>query len=202
MDTAKIGLSPEEVALIKRTDWILTKNNVLQKVKQLFSNLQSSQQLILQGVANLPQEIINSSPKISKGEYYKGLPWLVLDYPRLFEKDSFFAIRTLFWWGNFFSTTLHLSGKYKIAFQEKIAGLFGYLQQKDFFVCINNDQWEHHFHESNYKSIAAMDHLEFEEITARNAFIKLAKKIPLEQWSDADRKLAEIFNHLSHILKD
>ena len=111
MDTPKIRLSKEEEALINRTDWILTKNHILQKVKQLFSNLQSRQHLILQGMLSLQPEIVNSSPKISKGENYKGLPWLVLDYPRLFEKESFFAIRTLFWWGNFFSTTLHLVRK-------------------------------------------------------------------------------------------
>src|SRR5687767_2567101 len=201
MDKAKIRLSPEEAALINRTDWILTKNNILQKVKQLFSSLQSRQQLILQGVA-IQQKITNSSPKISRGENYKGLPWLVLDYPRLFEKESFLAVRTLFWWGNFFSTTLHLSGKYKIAFQESITGSFDYLRQKDFFVCINNDQWEHHFDETNYKAITGMSLAEFEEITGGNTFIKLAKKIPVDQWSDAERKLAEIFNHLTHILKD
>jgi len=202
MDTAKIRLSPEEADLINRTDWILTKNNILQKVKQLFSNLQSKQQLILQGVVSLQQDFINSSPKISKGENYKGLPWLVLDYPRLFEKESFFAIRTLFWWGNFFSTTLHLSGKYKIACREKIFGSFEYLQQKKFCVCINKDQWEHHFDKDNYKAIAGMDPGEFEEITNKNSFIKLAKKIPLDQWKDADIKLAEIFSQLTHILKD
>src|SRR5688572_10241258 len=145
MDSAKIRLSPEETALIKRSDWILTKNNILQKVKQLFSDLQTKQHLVLQTVPNLQQELVRSSPKISKGENYKGLPWLVLDYPRLFEKDSFCAIRTLFWWGNFFSTTLHLSGKYKAAYGEKIISSFEDLQQKEFCICINNDQWEHHF---------------------------------------------------------
>src|SRR5215510_10733018 len=113
MDTAKIRLSPDEEALINRTDWILTKNKILEKVKHLLSELQSSQTLTLQGISTVPHKLIESSPKISKGENYKGLPWLVLDYPRLFNKESFFAIRTLFWWGNFFSTTLHISGNYK-----------------------------------------------------------------------------------------
>ena len=202
MDTAKIRLSPEEAALISRTDWILTKNNILQKVKQLLAGLQSRQQLILQDCPGLHQQLVKSSPKISRGENYKGLPWLVLDHPRLFTKGSFLAIRTLFWWGNFFSTTLHASGKYKEKCVEKIISSFADLQEKKFFVCVSEDEWQHHFREDNYRSIEKMDLSEFEAIARQNSFIKLAKKISLEQWNDADTKLADTFIQLIKILED
>src|SRR3989337_3789488 len=125
MDTAKIRLSPEEAALVIRADWILTKNSIIQKTKQLLASLQTEQQhLLLSSSSLFPEEIINSSPKISKGENYKGLPYLVLDYPRYFNKEDAFAIRILFWWGNFFSGTLHLSGIYKKKYEEKIIRSF------------------------------------------------------------------------------
>ena len=114
MDRTKIRLSQEEEELVATADWILTKNRVIQKINQLLSNVQTSQQQFLQTCTTLEKEVLASSPKISKGENYKGLPWLVLDYPRSFNKEEVFAIRTLFWWGNFFSVTLHLSGKYKV----------------------------------------------------------------------------------------
>ena len=202
MDTAKIRLSPEEEALINKSDWILTKNNLLGKVRQLLSELQSRQKLILDSFPGLGQELITSSPKISRGENYKGLPWLVLDYPRLFDKESFLAVRTLFWWGNFFSTTLHISGRYKDAYLQKIIGSFSHLQDKAFFVCINKDEWQHHFDKDNYRGIEEMDVLEFEAIVGQNSFIKLAKKMPLDQWNDADTNLADAFIQLTHILKD
>ena len=86
--------------------------------------------------------------------------------------------------------------------RQKIIGLFENLQQKKFSICINTDQWEHHFDEDNYKGIAGMDFVEFEEVTGQHSFIKLATKIPLDQWNDAEIKLAEIFSHLTHILRD
>ena len=202
MDTAKIRLSPEEEALISRTDWILTKNNLLEKVKQLFSGLQSRQHHLLQGFPGLPQELAGSSPKISKGEKYKGLPWLVLDYPRLFHKESFLAIRTMFWWGNFFSATLHISGKYKDAYVQKIIGSLSHLQEKNFFVCINKEEWHHHFEKDNYRSVEEMNLSELEELARHNSFMKLAKRIPLEEWNDAEIKLADIFIQLIQILQD
>ena len=150
MDTAKIRLSPEEEELVATADWILTKNRVIQKINQLLSNVQTSQQQLLQTCTTLEKEVLTSSPKISKGENYKGLPWLVLDYPRSFNKEDVFAIRTLFWWGNFFSVTLHLSGKYKVQYEKKIIDSFESLKAADFSVCINEDQWQHHFEASNY----------------------------------------------------
>jgi hypothetical protein len=197
MYKAKIRLSPEEAALITRADWILTKNNVIQKTNQLLGNLQTEQNVLLQSFFSVfPSEIINSSPKISKGENYKGLPYLVLDYPRYFNKEDVFAIRTLFWWGNFFSVTLHISGTYKKIYTEKIIRSFELLRANDFFVCINEDAWEHHFETNNYQPLHTLTTSSFEEMISQKPFIKLSKKIPLEQWNDAEKNLLEIFSQL------
>jgi hypothetical protein len=202
MDTAKIRLSPEEEALVATTDWILTKNNVLQKIKQLLSILQSHQQQLLLSAGSLKDEVLKSSPKISKGENYKGLPWLVLDYPGYFNKEDVFAIRTLFWWGNFFSITLHISGNYKAKYEKKIIVSFESLKREGFFLCINEEQWEHHFEANNYLPVLDLTGSQFREIIGKRSFIKLAKKIPLEQWNDVEKKLLEIFGQLINTLKD
>lgn len=203
MDSAKIRLSPEEAALVIRTDWILTKNRVIQKTKQLLAALQTEQQNLLRSHANVfPEEIINSSLKISKGENYKGLPYLVLDYPKCFNKEDALAIRMLFWWGNFFSGTLHLSGIYKIKYEEKIIRAFESLKTKDFSICINEDQWEHHFETTNYLPLHTMTTCQFEEIIRKKFFIKLSKKISLEQWNDAEKNLLDIFVQLINTLAD
>ena len=201
MGTAKIRLSPEEAALITRADWILTKNSVIEKTKQLLADLQTEQHHLFQSCSSLfPEEIINSSPKISKGENYKGLPYLVLDYPRYFSKEDAFAIRTLFWWGNFFSSTLHLSGIYKKQYEEKIINSFESLKEKEFSACINKDQWEHHFDPDNYQTLHAFTAAEFEKLIREKPFIKLSKKISLQQWNDAEKNLLEIFSQLVNTL--
>lgn len=200
MDRTKIRLSPEEEELVASADWILTKNRVIQKIDQLLSNLQTSQQQFLRTCKTLEKEVLASSPKISKGENYKGLPWLVLDYPRSFNKEEVFAIRTLFWWGNFFSVTLHLSGKYKVQYEKKILGSFESLKSADFSVCISEDQWQHHFEASNYTPLSDADPYQFQERIKKASFIKLAKKIPLEKWNGVEKKLLEIFSQLINTL--
>src|SRR5712671_4795594 len=114
MNSAKIRLSQAEMELVNNADLILTKNAILKKAYRLLGNLQVEQQkYIMLHPSGLPAKVSASTFKISKGENYKELPYLVLDYPRLFEQENIFAVRTMFWWGNFFSITLHLSGRHK-----------------------------------------------------------------------------------------
>ena len=161
MNEAKVRLSQKEAELVQNTDWILTKNVILKKAWALLEIIQQEQKQYIQSFKhNLPEEILKQSAKISKGENYKELPYLVLDFPRFFEQDNIFAIRTMFWWGNHFSITLHLSGKSKNIFEEKILASFPLL--REFSLCVHNDPWEHHFEKSNYNAVYELSHLEFD----------------------------------------
>ena len=51
----------------------------------------------------------------------------------------------MFWWGNFFSLTLHLSGDYKKKWEAEIAAGFTTLKENNFSCCVNDDQWQHDF---------------------------------------------------------
>lgn len=201
MNAAKIRLSAKEMELVTNADWILTKNGILQKANQLLGVLLDEQQkLIATYKTKLPSEIFQASPKISKGENYKGLPYLVLDHPRYFDKEHSSAIRTMFWWGNFFSITLHLSGKFKDQFEQKLITSLAALKEEGFFLCVNDDEWEHHFEEGNYLSLERMNSDSFQSHIKQKKFLKLAHKIPVQNWDDAVELLAGNFSKLLKIL--
>lgn len=190
----KVRLSPLEKELIINSDWILTKNGIIEKVKALLGELQSRQQAILsQPLFALPEEVVLPSAKISKGENYKGLPYLVLDYPRYFTRGHVFAVRSFFWWGHFFSSTFQLSGDYKTKYEDNIIRSFPALQEGGYSVCVNADPWEHDFSEANYSAIKNITANDFEELIRGHLFIKLAKKITLQEWDNAEEKLFEMF---------
>ncbi|HEX6916286.1 MAG TPA: hypothetical protein VF145_13645, partial [Chitinophagaceae bacterium] len=106
---ANVKLSKEELDLVTNAGFILTKNRIIGKVYDMFGLLSET---FRQQAAGFPDEMSRAQAKISKGENYLGLPWVMMDYPRLFSKTDVFAVRCFFWWGNFFSITLQLSGKY------------------------------------------------------------------------------------------
>lgn len=200
MNGAKIRLSPEEAALIERSDWILTKNNIIVKVQMLFGSLQNSQQPYISKLYDRHPEIAAYHPKISKGENYRGLPYLVLDHPRCFEKNALMAIRTMFWWGHFFSVTLQLDGKYKKLYEDKLASSFPELVAQDLFICQHTDPWEYHYEEENYLPVKDLSKDHLETIIHSMAFIKISAKIPLNQWEDAETILTEKYQKLIAIL--
>ncbi|MCG2614714.1 hypothetical protein LZZ85_10500 [Terrimonas sp. NA20] len=196
-DSPKIQLSRFEEQLVTDSSWLLTKNAVLEKIKLMLASLQDGQNEILLGVKDrLPAEVLQPSPKISRGENYLGLPWMVLDHPRYFDRDNLFAVRTMFWWGNFFSTTLLLSGRHKDRYRERIADEWDMLRNDEFYISHNLSAWDHHFENDNYTALREMDELQFRQHLQTHSFIKLAKKISLENWDTLDISLLANFNRL------
>lgn len=200
MNEAKIRLSPAEMELVINDGLILTKNRILSKVMQFLGQLQTVYGQQLSFFPSLPEEVRSAPPKISRGENYKGLPWLVLDYPRCFGQENVFAVRTMFWWGQFFSITLHLAGSYKKQAEKKIIRSFEALAAADYFVCISESPWQHHFENDNYHVLAETGQPSFEQLVLERPFIKLALKFPLQEWDSLYEQLPLQFKKILTII--
>lgn len=186
-----------EMELLTNKEWILTKNRVLEKTDLLFARLQEQQQLLLQHHPDMiPAAVIASGAKLSRGENYRGLPYRILDHPRCFGADGYFAIRSFCWWGNFFSVTLLLSGKYKTAYEDGLLNSCKELSQQDFFYCIQDDPWQHHFERDNVIPLREITYTDWKAQNEKRFFLKLAKKIPLTEWDNAVEQMLEAFELL------
>ncbi|HUQ96269.1 MAG TPA: hypothetical protein VM010_01295 [Chitinophagaceae bacterium] len=187
MRHAKIQLSPAEENLLSNADVILTKNRVLAKIKTLMERVQEAQLEHAATFSNV--HVFDTTPKISRGENYLGLPYLILDYPRVFKPGGIFAIRSFFWWGRFFSSTLHLSGNYKALYAAQLADAFPTFSKHH--ISINADPWQHHFEPDNYIPVSALVHEDFKKLVQAHDHLKLAIKMPVANWVDADAFLFE-----------
>ena len=180
MKETKVQFSDAEMDLMCNREVILTKNMVVQKVKILLEELQNEMTERNKNNAEIfSNDVFSISPKISKGENYLGLPYLILDYPRIFKQQDIFAIRTMFWWGHFFSTTLHLSGIFKNEYGPKIVAAFNLLAKEKYSIGVNTDPWLHHFGPDNYKKIALITKDLFEGECNKAYHLKIAKTISL-----------------------
>lgn len=195
----KIQLSKLEKELVESGEWILTKQSIINKVYQLFGGtLDAYKRIIVEEKELMHPFFKTANGKISKGENYEGLPYVILDYPGLFSKENIFAIRTMFWWGNFFSISLHISGK-NLSGKTNFLTALDYLQENDFFICVNESEWEHSFEPSNYISAAVIDEEKIYEISNKN-FFKISKKIELNKWDDAPEFLEKTFKEIMNFV--
>ncbi len=200
MNETKIRLSEQEMQMVMNAELILTKNRIIEKAGLLLSGLQHSfHEIIINKETGLPDEVLKTSAKISRGENYEGLPYLILDYPRYFTKPDIFAIRTMFWWGHFFSITLHLAGNYKNSFLPKIENAYSLLKDAEFQVSAGEDEWVHHFENNNYLPLKSVSVTDFYLIMQEGSFFKMAKKYPLSDWPVVAEQLERDFKLLTGV---
>jgi len=172
-------LTDQDLALIEDSDFLLAKVQVIAKLTTLMEKTRSALQTHL-GTTDFvfPSDINLSDGKIARGESYKQLPYLVLDYPAVFTKHNIFAFRTMFWWGNFLSVTLHLQGDHFEVHRDNLADNIELLLQKDFYLCVGNTPWEYHYQPDNYELLQS----EHAEQIKSGDFLKLSRRLELDEW--------------------
>lgn len=164
--------------------FILTKNRIIAGVYEMFGGLADEFRV---QAAVLPQELQEVHPKISKGENYLGLPWVMLDYPRRFGKTDVFAVRCFFWWGNYFSFNLQLQGRYQQLYADRLKTFLD-REPDGWQVSTGSDPWQHHIDTGDYQPYN--NGMQLEQLP----FLKLAKKIPLNRWDETYDFLVETFS--------
>ncbi|MBS1665876.1 MAG: hypothetical protein JST58_00715 [Bacteroidetes bacterium] len=197
--SAKIKLSKEELQLVQNAGIILTKNTIMQKVVSLFGILVEEMKDDLKK-RSLPEELIIVSPKISRGENYQGLPYVMLDFPRLFSKEEVFAVRSFFWWGNYFSITLHLHGEYKKRFAPSLLENISLLREKGFWICQSDDPWRHELSADNYTPLSVLDNDAIAQIIEEKPFLKISAKAGLSNWEEAAPILLRFYKDLLSVM--
>ena len=194
MQGSKITLSPAELDLFCNAEVILTKNRIIEKTVALLATVQED----LLADRHLLKE--PSLPKISKGENYQGLPYVVLDYPRISSGEDLFFIRSMFWWGQFFSSTLQVAGRYKQQLITKTIDRYYELAAGPYHLGIQADPWQHHFEADNYRKISSFSLQEFKDRLQQQAHIKIAASWPLSQWDMAANHLVSSWQYLAGLV--
>jgi hypothetical protein len=199
MNGSKIQLSPEEMQLVKNSEWILTKQRVIEKVYGMFGVLSANMQLRVQEKRPaLPEEVLVTGPKISRGEQYGGLPYVVLDYPRFFTKEHVTAVRTFFWWANYFSITLHLKGVYSSRFRHRVMECLLQPGFSGFYISHGGDEFSFNVADGSYRMLGTYQP-GIDEID-KSPFVKISGIIPLEHWEAAPAQLLEAFDKLLTVI--
>jgi len=180
-----IDLSPRELEILHDREFLKTKAQVTAKILELLRQVEKELHTLIQASPfQFPQGTLDQSGKISRGEKYRGLPYLVLDYPRKFQTQSTFAYRTIFLWGDSFSNTLHLAGEDLDSCRASLKTKIENLRGQDFFVCNNKSQWEHHFGPDNYVRLDDLEKKDCQDLIDHQPFVKFARKLELSRWKD------------------
>jgi hypothetical protein len=184
MDTPFIGR--QEFELLQNNSIFLTRKRLQDQLNALLSGcIGPIQSVMLRHADHLPPEILASTPKISRGENYLSFPWTVLDYPRCFSGRDVFALRTMCWWGHYFSISFLVGGRFAELFEERISVNIKQMETDGLYFCSGNDPWKHHLEDTSHQPLASFPEASVDAGSqiATYGFLKLMKKIELDRWS-------------------
>lgn len=164
-----------DIALIEDTHFLLQKAAILSYLTdELHSLGQELKEIAKHSL--FPEDILKTSPKVSRGENYKGLPYLVLDYPRVFGQTDRFAFRVLFWWGHFVSASLYVSGSYLDTYLDKI--LLPDQKRDQLLISINASPWVHDLEEGHVE-LRSLSTEAIQQLVREIGYLKLSARLPL-----------------------
>ncbi|NJO02163.1 MAG: hypothetical protein HC880_11165 [Bacteroidia bacterium] len=141
-----MNLNDKELAYLQDQDFLPAKLRLMDRLGKELADLQAQLRThIVQSALHFPAGTDLITGKISRGENYLNLPYLVLDFPRLINPENIFALRTMFWWGHEFSCTLHLQGlaldHYRNALLENLPQWRG----KQIYLSVHQHPWAYYF---------------------------------------------------------
>lgn len=193
-------LNPDEEEVFFDTDFLKKKRVISEKI---FDSLTQFQRSVKQELSELPTKhhiSVNTSkhPKISRGENYGGLPYFILDFPREFDIQNTFAIRTKVYWGHFYSFTLQTSGENQIFFANKFLA-----SVKDFshyYCCVGDTPWEYLYTPDNYQKINTLKPEAIKELLFNKPFFKLSVYHPLKEYQNLHQNGLLFYNKIISLL--
>lgn len=197
MEPIQNELSPYQMELVLNKEWLLTKREIIKNVFTLFGHLHDDyKEIAKESSAQLTFLPWDRMGKISRGDNYEGLPYIILDYPAIFTREKIVAVRSLFWWGHFFSLQLHLGGT---AFSGKHAiEWLTHLKKHNFFISLGQKEWRHDFRADNF--IPIQFPAQQAERVAKADFFKTAKKLDLGKWNEAEMFFKQGFKEILRFL--
>ena len=195
-------LGAAHLKLIEDLTYVRLKQEAMSGIVELFDAFAVDlSRMSMDFSSQMPFLVDSRHQKISRGENYKGMPYLILDYPRIFDGEDVFAFRSMFLWGHFFSFSFQLSGIYLERYRLQLEERLHTLQNKDYYYCIHETPWEYTYHPENYISLERYLLEKENGVFSARPFVKISRKINLAEWKKVSPMGCETFADCLGLIK-
>lgn len=195
MSLAEFQFTTEELDCLNNVQFFRTKRKAQQK---LFKLLTETHQQLSSSIPAADFPTPTDEGKISRGENYNGLPYLILDYPKHFTRENSLAFRTLAWWGHDFCCSLLLFGQVWDSKREKLIGQLPALAEANCWLAAGHSPWEHHPAAGNHQPLQQTTQLGF---LHQQNFFKISRTLPLEKAAQLPEFALESWKLFSKLIK-
>jgi hypothetical protein len=179
-----IKLTNDEWEVLNDTSFFVHKRAVFSKFDLLFHRFgEIMQKGLKSNVLPVDKYIANKRGRLSRGENYLGLPYMVFDYPRIGGNDELFTFRSMLWWGKYFSFNLVIAGK---MLEEMLPCIEYKKSYREILINRGENLWNHDLQSADY---VRLDEKVLGEVLERKKFLRLGYALPLERWTEFEAGL-------------
>lgn len=180
-------LTNQQLLLASNSDYPRIKHEVIAFFMNRF------QELGIHFQNRFEHQLLNNKQfKITRGENYKLMPYVVLDYPQISDANFRILLRTMFWWGHYISLSLYI---HKSLFSQCLPS--GQLMPLETYLLTDSDIWNQQINKNSYAMITSTD--ELVTAAAKCDYLKLSTILPIEQYEQLNEKIA-IYNKWLNLL--
>jgi hypothetical protein len=138
---------------------------------------------------------LHLASKIYRGENYLGMPWMALDFPKNYGKDSSLAFRVLVLWGDAIYTSLLAEENVKIEHLDSVS--ITNLPDSISYI-INENRWIQTIESDSCRYAQNLDSIL--EHRKQFGFTRLFQKIEFSKWNTLESECSQSFINQCEIL--
>lgn len=188
MQRNEISFTAAESQVLQDHTFLPLKHKATDKIISLMSSLREAlDEVWTEEGQHWDVPCTKDDVKISRGENYRQLPYVILDYPRKFSRDDVFAFRSMFWWGHFFSYTLHLQGhsleQYRPRLMDRLPAAKSD-KPSQVYLGVGDTPWQYHYQPDNYQLLSDCSDAQIQQVLRDWEFVKLSTWIPVSATSE------------------
>jgi len=187
----ELNFNKIELAFCEAKYPMLLREDILNKVNSSLLITRNQLLDIHKTPSIFPENSDYVTGKISKGERYRGMPWMVLDFPRYNAGNDVMMFRVFFLWAEGFRVVLHISGKKLLDHFYPIA-LNQIPVNKNIEIAYQGELWQHHQENDYFEAF----HPGLIEKSCPD-FLKFCRFFPLSSLEDLPKNAVEFFMELN-----
>jgi hypothetical protein len=196
----KIIPTNTELQIASDTNFFDVKRELTSKVINILE--QYGDKLLQEIITPVFQErgIKKTGLKVSKGENFKGYPYIVLDCPKLYSTDTEVICRTIFWWGHSWSLHFTIQGQTFARVSQSLQDFSASLST-DWLLYTGENIWEQDVDSVLFVPITSLSKTVIYDTINKQGFFKIANKINLSNAVEWPPFSTQSYQNLFDLLK-
>lgn len=188
-----MSFTQDELRLIADDHYFKQKACIMKKVRVLLDALHLALQEELAPVTLLaPATFDGRRFQFVKGEHLEDFPYQYLDFPKHFDGDEKFTVRSLFWWGHHFVFALIVEGGAILRYKQNLMNRYHQVAGNNLHLSLSASPWEWKMGEGYTLPLTHDRKSEVAAVLSGRRFFKIARYVRHDEPVVAEGRVVQV----------